>query len=78
MLLLTVTAGMGMGANLDKVVFAKVTREPDGFSARVVSFVAIHSCSSIRNPKLEVLPGKRCHWEPGSRCEGCGATLAIP
>ena len=58
MLPLTVTAAMGMGANLGKAVFAKITREPDGFSARVVSFVAIYSCSSIRNPKLEPLLGK--------------------
>lgn len=58
MLPLTVTAGMGIGANLGKGVFAKVTREPDGFSARVVSFVAIYSCSSIRNLKLEPLLGK--------------------
>jgi protein-L-isoaspartate(D-aspartate) O-methyltransferase len=58
MLLLTVMAGMGMAANLGKGLFAKIIREPDGFSTRVVSFVAIYSCSSVRDREIEPLFGK--------------------
>ena len=50
---LTIAAGMGMGANLGKGVMAKITREANGFSARVVSFVAIYSCVGMRDPQLE-------------------------
>jgi hypothetical protein len=46
--------------------------------ARVVSFVAIYSCSSIRNPKLEPLLGKAMASGACSSCDGSGATLAIP
>ncbi len=55
---LTVAMGMGMGANLGKGVVAKITRRPNGFSARVTSFVAIYSCSSVRDPQLEPVLGK--------------------
>ena len=58
MLPLTVMAGMGMAANLGKGVFVKITREPDGFSTRVVSFVAIYRCSSVRDREIEPLLGK--------------------
>ena len=50
---LTIAAGMGMGANLGKGVMAKITCEANGFSARVVSFVAIYSCVGMRDPQLE-------------------------
>ena len=50
---LTIAAGMGMGANLGKGVMAKITREANGFSARVVSFVAIYSCVGMRDPQFE-------------------------
>jgi protein-L-isoaspartate(D-aspartate) O-methyltransferase len=55
---LTVPMGMGMGANLGKGVMVKITREPGGFSAQVVTFVAIYSCASVRDPQLERLLGK--------------------
>jgi protein-L-isoaspartate(D-aspartate) O-methyltransferase len=55
---LTVAAGMGMGANLGKGVMAKITREADAFSARVVSFVAIYSCIGMRDPQWEQDLGK--------------------
>lgn len=57
---LTVAFGMGMGANLGKGVMAKITREASGFSATVVSFVAIYSCSSpaVRDPEIEKTLGK--------------------
>ena len=55
---LTVAMGMGMGANLGKGVMAKITREPGGFSAHVVTFVAIYSCTSVRDPQLEKALGK--------------------
>jgi len=55
---LTVAMGMGMGANLGKGVMAKITREPGGFSAQVVTFVAIYSCTSVRDPQLEKALGK--------------------
>jgi protein-L-isoaspartate(D-aspartate) O-methyltransferase len=45
---LTIAAGMGMGANLGKGVMAKITREAKGFSANIVSFVAIYSCVGMR------------------------------
>lgn len=55
---LTIPMGMGMGANLGKGVMVKITREPGGFSAQVVTFVAIYSCASVRDPQLEPLLGK--------------------
>jgi len=55
---LTVAAGMGMGANLGKGVMAKITREANGFSARVASFVAIYSCVGMREAQLEQALGK--------------------
>jgi protein-L-isoaspartate(D-aspartate) O-methyltransferase len=47
-----------MGPNLGKGVMVKMTREGGGFSARVVTFVAIYSCASVRDPQLEPLLGK--------------------
>jgi protein-L-isoaspartate(D-aspartate) O-methyltransferase len=55
---LTVAMGMGMGANLGKGVMAKIAREPSGFSAQVVTFAAIYSCTSLRDPQLEKALGK--------------------
>jgi len=55
---LTVAAGMGMGANLGKGVMAKVTRQANGFSAKIVSFVAIYSCIGMRDAQLEQALGK--------------------
>ncbi|MGA7924709.1 MAG: methyltransferase domain-containing protein [Candidatus Sulfotelmatobacter sp.] len=50
---LTIAAGMGMRANLGKGVMAKITREANGFSARVVTLVAIYSCVGMRDPQIE-------------------------
>src|SRR5215475_3723759 len=50
---LTVAAGMGMGANLGKGVMAKITRQANGFSANIVSFVAIYSCVGMREMQQE-------------------------
>ena len=47
-----------MGPTLGKGVMAKIMREPEGFSARVVTFVAIYSCASVRDPQIEPLLGK--------------------
>lgn len=55
---LTIAAGMGMGANLGKGVMAKIMRQANGFSARVVSFVAIYSCVGMRDAQLEQALGK--------------------
>jgi protein-L-isoaspartate(D-aspartate) O-methyltransferase len=55
---LTIAAGMGMGANLGKGVVAEITREANGFSARVVSIVVIYLCVGMRDPQLEQALGK--------------------
>jgi len=47
-----------LAANVGKGMMIKITREPAGFAARVITFVAIYSCSSVRDPQLEVLLGK--------------------
>jgi len=47
-----------MGPNLGKGVMARITREPQGYAARVVTFVAIYSCASVRDPQIEPLLGK--------------------
>ncbi|MGB7622743.1 MAG: methyltransferase domain-containing protein [Terriglobia bacterium] len=46
------TTGLGQG------VMAKITRERDIFNARILTFVAIYSCSSVRDPELEPVLGK--------------------
>jgi len=88
---LTVAAGMGMGANLGKGVMAEITREVNGFSARVVSFVAIYSCVGLRNAQLEQALGKalgtgrlfklrslRCQaHEPTDTCLMHGAEMCL-
>jgi protein-L-isoaspartate(D-aspartate) O-methyltransferase len=55
---LTVAIGMGMGANLGKGVMAKITRRPSGFSSQVLTFIAIYSCTSMRDAQLEKALGK--------------------
>jgi protein-L-isoaspartate(D-aspartate) O-methyltransferase len=47
-----------MGRNLGKGVMARIVREPQGFSARAVTFVAIYSCASVRDAEFEALLGK--------------------
>lgn len=57
---LTMCGGMAIGANANvgKGVMAKITREAGGFSARVVSLVAIYSCVGMRDPQMEQALGK--------------------
>jgi protein-L-isoaspartate(D-aspartate) O-methyltransferase len=47
-----------MGRNLGKGVMVRIVREPQGFSARAVTFVAIYSCASVRDAEFEALLGK--------------------
>lgn len=47
-----------MGPTLGKGVMARITREREGFSAQFVTFVAIYSCTSVRDSQLEPLLGK--------------------
>ncbi len=44
-----------MGPQIGKGVMAKIGRKKAGFSAQMVSFVAIYSCTSARDPQLEPL-----------------------
>ena len=46
------------GTNFGNGVMARIVRKEDGFSAGVVTFVAIYSCSSVRDPHLEPLLAK--------------------
>ena len=47
-----------MGPTLGKGVMARITREPEGFSAQVVTFVAIYSCASVRDSQIEPVLAK--------------------
>jgi len=47
-----------MAATLGKGVMVRIRRESGGFAARVLTFVAIYSCASMRDPKLEPVIGK--------------------
>jgi protein-L-isoaspartate(D-aspartate) O-methyltransferase len=49
---------MAMGPHLGKGVMLKLTRQADGYAAQLVTFVAIYSCTSMRDPQLEPLLGK--------------------
>ena len=55
-LLLPLTIPMGPG--LGKGVMVKVVRQNGGFSAKMASFVAIYSCTSVRDAQLEPLLAK--------------------
>ena len=44
---------VAMGTNLGKGVVAKMTRDRGGFSAQAITFVAIYSCASVRDPQAE-------------------------
>ncbi|MGB9233547.1 MAG: methyltransferase domain-containing protein [Terriglobales bacterium] len=52
-LLLPITIPMGPG--LGKGMMVKVARQNGGFSAKMASFVAIYSCTSVRDSQLEPL-----------------------
>ena len=47
-----------MGPNLGKGVMLKITRQPAGYATQLVTFVAIYSCTSMRDPKIEAQLGK--------------------
>ena len=47
-----------MTQNLGKGVMVRITRHPAGYSAEIVTFVAIYSCTSVRDPQLEQALGK--------------------
>jgi protein-L-isoaspartate(D-aspartate) O-methyltransferase len=47
-----------LGGNLGKGMMVKIAHEAEGFAARVATFVAIYSCSSVRDAQLEALLGK--------------------
>ena len=47
-----------MAPNLGKGVMMKITRQPNGYAARIVTFVAIYSSTSGRDPQREAVLGK--------------------
>jgi protein-L-isoaspartate(D-aspartate) O-methyltransferase len=47
-----------MTPHLGKGVMVRVTRRPAGYSAQIITFVAIYSCTSVRDPQLEQALGK--------------------
>ena len=49
---------MAMGATLGKGVVAKIVRGAGGFAAQVITFVAIYSCTSVRDAQIEPLLAK--------------------
>jgi protein-L-isoaspartate(D-aspartate) O-methyltransferase len=56
-LVLPLTTSMP-SANAGAGVMAKITRRGPGFAAEVVSFVGIYSCTSVRDPGMNVELGK--------------------
>lgn len=55
---LLVPVTVPMAPNLGKGIMLKITREGNGYSAQYVSFVAIYSATSARDPQLEPAMGK--------------------
>ena len=51
-LVLPLTAAMGSSNVVGTGVVAKITREENGLSVRVVSLVGIYSCASVRDPEM--------------------------
>jgi len=49
---------MPMAPNLGKGVMLKIVRQPNGYTAQLVTFVAIYSATSARDPQREALIGK--------------------
>lgn len=47
-----------LAPNLGKGMMIRITREAAAYAARVVTFVAIYSCSSVRDRQVEALLGK--------------------
>ena len=70
------------GTTAGNGVMARIVRKEDGFSAGVVTFVAIYSCASARDPQLEpllakaiasraLLKMKSVRQEPHEQSDGC-------
>jgi protein-L-isoaspartate(D-aspartate) O-methyltransferase len=51
-LVVPLTAATG-GTSVGRGAFARITRQPQGFSAQAVSYVGIYSCTSVRDPQLD-------------------------
>lgn len=75
---------MPMGPNLGKGVMLKITRHPAGYTTQLVSFVAIYSCTSMRDPNIEAQLGKAfgsgtlmkvksVRRDPHEPCDSCAA-----
>jgi protein-L-isoaspartate(D-aspartate) O-methyltransferase len=82
---------MPMGPNLGKGVVLKITRRPEGYTSQLVSFVAIYSCTSMRDSQLEAQLGKalgsgvlmkvksvrRDSHQPDETCAAHGAGICL-
>jgi protein-L-isoaspartate(D-aspartate) O-methyltransferase len=55
---LIVPLTIAMGTTLGKGVVVKIVRERGGYSAQVLTFMAIYSSTSVRDPLIEPLLGK--------------------
>jgi protein-L-isoaspartate(D-aspartate) O-methyltransferase len=47
-----------MSTHLGKGAMVRITRLPAAYSAQIITFVAIYSCTSVRDPQLEQALGK--------------------
>jgi protein-L-isoaspartate(D-aspartate) O-methyltransferase len=57
-LILPLTAASGSGNGGGAGIVAKITREENGFSLRVVSLVGIYSCTSVRDSEMNAALAK--------------------
>jgi protein-L-isoaspartate(D-aspartate) O-methyltransferase len=55
---ITISMGPDRRGTMGKGVMLRIAREGDRFPARVITFVAIYSCTSARDPQLEPPLGK--------------------
>ncbi|HEV2117509.1 MAG TPA: rRNA adenine N-6-methyltransferase family protein [Terriglobales bacterium] len=71
-----------LAPNVGKGMMVKITRLVAGYAAQVVTFVAIYSCSSVRDSQVEVLLGKAMasgalfqlksvRRDPHTACDSC-------
>jgi protein-L-isoaspartate(D-aspartate) O-methyltransferase len=82
---------MSMGPNVGKGIMLRITRQPDGYTTQMVSFVAIYSCTSVRDPQIELQLGKafgsgtlmkiksvrRDPHEPAETCAAHGSDVCL-
>ncbi len=75
-------AAVAMGKSLGKGIMALIVRNGDTFTFKVITFILIYSCASVRDPQFEPLLGKamasgailksstirRDNHEPGESC----------